>query len=339
MAQGLLALERIDCFICTKENRGILRCEGCLKTFCMSHIMEHRQELAKTLENMEYKRDLVQQSLLQYMDKESVHHPLLADINRWKNSSIEKIHAIAEEARENLLKITSCRTNDLNTQLKDLTDKLRQSRVKDDFLEADLEDWKRRLTELDDEVKYLVTLRLHEDPFTPLIQRIAVEYESVSECFQQTSGHVNFQENGRIVVKDSTNGYTEVRGKREYRTGNHTLIFRIEKLDQGGWIFIGINSKAAPLQQNSWNASSSYGWQNHGYSIRAGSAVQGQGSEAIQNDRIKIVLDCDQQLLFLTNERINQTYELQVDTDRCPFPWQTHLNLYQSRASIRILPE
>ncbi|CAF4798517.1 unnamed protein product [Rotaria socialis] len=110
----------------------------------------------------------------------------------------------------------------------------------------------------------------------------------------------------------------------------------IEKLS--GWILFGIISKLTPLQEHSYSSPSCYGWYNGDHFVyRNGENVGGQGHDAIENDIIQFSINCDQRLIRLTNERTNRTLELSVDIDKCPFPWQFHLNLNLVPTRIRIL--
>jgi len=70
------------------------------------------------------------------------------------------------------------------------------------------------------------------------------------------------KKNGQFVVRDDSPNHTEICGKREYNTGRYQLHFRIERLDQKGWIFFGTISKSPPMRTVSLFSSSSYGWSN-----------------------------------------------------------------------------
>jgi hypothetical protein len=41
------------------------KCGGCLKDFCYNHLLEHRQELNKQLDEIEINCDLIRQSINQ----------------------------------------------------------------------------------------------------------------------------------------------------------------------------------------------------------------------------------------------------------------------------------
>ena len=55
------------------------------------------------------------------------------------------------------------------------------------------------------------------------------------------------------------------------------------------------------------------------------------------NDIINLIFDCDNQKISMINERTNARYELTVNTNYCPFPWQLHVNLSEPQSRVRIL--
>ncbi|CAF1314502.1 unnamed protein product [Rotaria sordida] len=180
------------------------------------------------------------------------------------------------------------------------------------------------------------------------LQRQEFEYCNAADCGiqdgddqtiieQKLTQYKPSPQSGKVVVvQDGPYNYTEVRGKNEYTTGHRTLCFKIEQLN--GWSLFGIISKSSPLQEHSYSSPSCYGWYNGDYFVyRNGQSVGGQGHDAVENDIVNLTIDCDHRLIRLINERTNRTLELLVDIDKCPFPWQLHLNLNLAPTRIRIL--
>ncbi len=94
------------------------------------------------------------------------------------------------------------------------------------------------------------------------------------------------------------------------------------------------------MQINSYQSPSSYGWSNRSQIFGAGlTGLTGreQNGDAAQNDIIMLVIDCEQRKIELKNERSNRIMELPVDINKCPFPWQLHLNLHEANTRVRIL--
>jgi sugar lactone lactonase YvrE len=161
------------CATCSK-GKAILKCEGCMQTFCYNHVIDHRQELNKQLEDVEVTCDLIQDTLSKQTTN-SQKHPLMQKINEWEHDSIEKIRQTAEEARQLLIKHTVGRIAEIDVKLNNVTNQIRQSRQENDFFETDLRQWKENLTKIQEELHHKPsTITVREDS-TPLVTKIYVD--------------------------------------------------------------------------------------------------------------------------------------------------------------------
>jgi hypothetical protein len=160
------------CFTCGKVI-GRVKCEGCSKIFCVNDFEGHQQELSKQLEEVEVTRDLFRQSLTEKIT-DSRKHPLIEQIDKWENKSINKVRQTAEEVRQILIKNIA----ELNTKLEDrlskLTNQLRQSREAKDFFETELNQWRGELTQMKNELIKPSTITIRQGP-APLVAIINVE--------------------------------------------------------------------------------------------------------------------------------------------------------------------
>ena len=162
------------CAICNKE-KATLRCGGCSKDFCFSHVADHRQELSKQLDEVEVTRDLFRQTLTE-QTSQSQNHPLIQQIDKWERESINKIRRTAEEARQRLSQHTTGHIAEIEMQLNKLTGQLRQSRQEDDFFETDLSRWKRELIRLVEALNKPSNINVRQDP-VPLVMKIVVDVQ------------------------------------------------------------------------------------------------------------------------------------------------------------------
>ena len=143
-----------------------------------------------------------------------------------------------------------------------------RGRENNDFIETDLLAWTKKLNQLKEELIIPPTVVVHEG-FDKLISNIRVYALNGEEVFERSSGNIDFNENGKVVcVKNNSDVYTEVRGRCEYSTGQHTISLKAEELH--GWILIGIITKSAPLQIHSYTSPSCYGWYNGQAFVYAG---------------------------------------------------------------------
>ena len=325
---------KVLCVVCNKS-KGIFKCEGCSKIFCLKHSTDHRNELSKQLEEIEASHNLVQQILCQQTE-DPRQHPLLKKINQWEEESIVQIRQAAEEAREKLLRIMMEPTTKIKQELKSLSDQLRQSHEDNDFIESDLQQWTQKLDALKKELLNPTTFIVRENSAT-LVAKLHVDHNNASDVFERVCGKAEIKDDQRLIVKDSSTGHTELRGRKEYLSGEHILRFQIEHLSGNPWIFFGIISKSEPMRINSYSSQSTYGWGTTNQIYAAGRCQNNSSCDAVQNDIITLLINCDQRRIQLKNERTQRELQMPVDMNVCPFPWQFHLNVFAPFTSVRIL--
>jgi hypothetical protein len=167
-----MATSKGRCVTCGKE-KAILKCEGCMETFCYNHVMDHRQELSRQLDEVEVIRDTIRQTLTQQI-AEPKKHALIEQIDEWERKSIKKIRQTAEEARQMLVEHTAKYNTDIEVKLNKLTNQLRASRQENDFFETDLHRWKHALAQLNEELTKPSNIKIKHHP-TPLVEKISVD--------------------------------------------------------------------------------------------------------------------------------------------------------------------
>ncbi|UJR15387.1 hypothetical protein I4U23_002335 [Adineta vaga] len=327
------------CANCNIE-KGIFQCRGCSQVFCMQHTTNHHQNVIQQLDEVEQTHNLVKKTLVQEMAEPAssvkiLYDELINKIDNWQEESIKKIQIAAKEAKNDLFQYTIGRVRVAESNLEQLTNELQQARKKFDFIETDLREWNEKLNQLKTELTNLPTVTVYED-YSTLISNIRVNRLDGKESFERSCGNADFEDNNNVVyIKKGQDIYTEVRGKCQYVTGKHIINLHVEQLT--GWILFGIISESTPLQIHSYVSPSCYGWYNgSGFVYAGGQCTGGIGSDVVQSDTIQLVIDCDNRLIRLINARSGQTLELSVDIEKCPFPWQLHLNLNEKPTRIRI---
>jgi hypothetical protein len=168
-----MTIGKARCATCSKE-KAILKCEGCLQTFCFNHVADHRQELNKQLEDVEVTCDLIRERLTE-QTTDSQKHPLLQKINEWEENSIDKIRTTAEEARQLLIKHTIGHIAEIEGKLSKVANQIRQSRQENDFFETDVRQWKDNLTKIKEELPIKPSnITLRQDP-THIVTKIYLD--------------------------------------------------------------------------------------------------------------------------------------------------------------------
>ena len=168
---------RTRCVTCGKDNKATFTCRGCLEDFCYNHITDHRQDLSKQLDDIEVTRDLFRQTLTQHTQQPHKHISI-QQINDWEYKSIKKIQQTAEEARQTLFEYTVGHIKQIEIDLNNLTDELRESRKENDFFETDLRQWNEQLNRLTKELNQPSNVYFRQES-TSLINKFSIY---VSTC-------------------------------------------------------------------------------------------------------------------------------------------------------------
>jgi len=348
---------------CTKCDKGggVTTCDGCQQSFCIKHIIEHRQELAMQLDNVGQEHDLFLRDLTQ----ENFVHPLLIRIDEWEQESITKIQVAAEAARADLRQLLSQNKNELKVSVDKITNEMHSCREKDDYTESDLFKWMEQLKELRKLLETQLNIEVVEDenPSTS-IYMINVHEQQLShvsfipneksagnrnvacpevpvlthEKFRNFVGRVSLSEDGLLATClgtywDGSNVY----GTRLYSSGRHTIHFRVEYKGSNN-LFFGIKTISYNMPVQTLTSPYAYGW------WELNQAIESVNGHRVHNDRnirtgdeVTMTLDCDNRQIRFEHHRINMTTHLSVELEKCPFPWKILVTLRSTGDSIRIL--
>jgi hypothetical protein len=331
--------EKAPCVTCGKVI-GMFTCRGCQKHFCTPHVVEHRQELDKQMDELTLDHDRFRQNLIE-QTTESRLHPLMKQIDEWEQQYIDNIHRAADDARKKLRNTISEHTTKVTRALTTIADELCKAREDDNFFETDLKKWMEKLDQLKKDLAHPPNIEILEEnngdiPFIAKILPVVLP----KEAFRRLIGNIEIEARGQVIFKKQSNSYATARGNNEYVSGQHRFRFKIEEYHANKWIFIGIISKDVALQETSYNNRSSYGWAGSNQVYLDGAhhnGFNGYKSDIEKNDIVELLVDCDQRMIRLTNERSRSVYELRIETSKCPFPWQLNFNLYYLNDRIRIL--
>ncbi|CAF1599270.1 unnamed protein product, partial [Adineta ricciae] len=186
---------KVQCVTCAKD-KGTVQCHGCSQSFCFKHLTDHRQQLSQQFDEIQMTRDLLRQTLTEYSNN-SQKHPLINEIDRWEQHSINLIRKTAEEARQKMQKHTTEHLSKMEKKLNDLTKQLREGREDDDFVEIDLQQWNQQLTQINEELLKPTNIKVKQSS-TPLITMINVEI--VDKETTNISANTKWMQNGVTVA-------------------------------------------------------------------------------------------------------------------------------------------
>ncbi|CAF1102948.1 unnamed protein product [Didymodactylos carnosus] len=184
-----------------------------------------------------------------------------------------------------------------------------------------------------------------EVQFTKLIRQLGFEQEQITlEKFSKIFGGVKIEDDGKSVIHDGNgSSHSEIRGEKLYSYGIHRVQLKIEKMRSNYWIFIGIiSSTQTQMQLDSFHSPTAYGWAASKLCVylngqRHDDSYESYDGDLCEQDTVDLVINCDKGKIQLLNRRTSKSYEIQIDANYCPKPWQLHLNLYYIDDKVRLL--
>ena len=338
-----------------------MTCNGCKRTFCVKHVLEHRQELADQLDGIMQEHNLLQQEVGQSSDE----HPLLKSINKWEKESITKIQVAAEAARVDLQQILDRSKTQLSKACSDIVVNLHSSREADDFSENDLNRWMKQLEELKSEIASPSSIQLIEDERS-VIRLITTQEKAAlrnnstliantnpfvssssnfntHERFSRVLGPVTLREGGLLATLNRHFTYGYILGQQHYSAGRQIVRFRIDQTHIPYNIFLGCISSQLTDKKIRCNSEFVAGWfgcdkvYRHG-SLNINAEVHGyRSNEIVKNDVLHLIFDCQHRQIELFHERTDKRHTIRVDVHKTPFPWQLLVILCRENDSVRIL--
>lgn len=150
------------CHTCApKQTIGITSCHGCQCHFCRKHFNEHRDQLSESLSTIVDLHDQILQDLktrINHTSKEQLNNDemskLLRQIDEWEDATINACHRAADEVHVSVKQLfdTTVENNSLTEQLPFVAKELEEQQQIENFVERDLERWKKQLEELKNDI-------------------------------------------------------------------------------------------------------------------------------------------------------------------------------------------
>ncbi len=325
------------------EQTGVAQCEGCQQTFCSNHFNHHRQRLSEEIDLIIGEHDQLKNTLIEKSNNLQSHR-LIQKINDWEKESIQIIQKKAVELRHNLMQLEITRADELSQKLQSFAEQLNKSREQSDYIETDLQKWKKYLEDLQSNLASPSAIDINRHENIPIISKPYIDVKITNDSFERVfENSIRLQEDGKVVVYEGSGGYKEIRGKTKYQFGCHQIHILIEH-PRNLWTFLGINSESTALQSASYKAPSAYGWCSGKFIYTKGqcgldfSIFPNNLIEMKSNDVITLTFDCDNHKISMTNSRTKAKHNLTVDIHSCRLPWQLHVILREPKSRVRILP-
>lgn len=318
---------RTSCVACGQV-AGIFTCRGCGDSFCLRHTNEHRDAMDRQMNQIMQTHGQLKQSVVD-QTTEQLCQSFLQQIERWEQQSMNKIRQVAKEVREQVLSCVRQRTDTFKEKLALLTQQLSRAKQDGEYFEHDIRDWTDRLHKLQETFKEQQKLQIsYERSNTPFISKITLNDVS-DDGFTPSYAAMNYQKSLSNYGED----YADGRDTGEYSTGVRSLRFKIEQYGPTSVVLFGIISKRSSEGSTPYDNPTLYGWGEKNMVYRGGDAqpnVDGYRTDIQTDDILMLTIDCDRETITLKNERSYRSYVLEVDLNKCPFPWLPNVRFISS---------
>ncbi|CAM4761826.1 unnamed protein product [Rotaria magnacalcarata] len=321
--------QNISCATCGKT-AGIFTCRGCSENFCLPHTNDHRAAIEKQMDHITRIHDQFKQAI-SGPSTEEFQQSLMQQIGRWEQESIRKIQEVANDTRQKLSIIVRDRTENIKDKVAQITAQLKRARQDGEFFENDLKEWSDKLKKfqplLTKQQKIKVNVDKNSIPFISKISLHDLSNDSILQSLTDPSYETNYDDD----IQDECEDYSDIKEQAEYSDGEHSIRFKIDQYDRNSLILFGITSKDASDITNPFDNPTLYGWTGENGVYRAGELYQnyrGYKSDIQTDDIFMLGINCDREIITLTNERTRQRYELGIDTTKCPLPWQPSVRFF-----------
>ncbi|UJR11741.1 hypothetical protein I4U23_015922 [Adineta vaga] len=152
---------KIQCFKCQKYKKITIPCRGCSKEFCQADWIEHQQILNEELNVIINNYDQFRQKINEH-DQNLQNSSLIERIDQWERNSIRIIQQRAEKCRQRA--VQHCKTNfkQIEQKLSELSEEIKDIQRENEFNEIDLNDLKRKLNEINEELNNPSNISIEE---------------------------------------------------------------------------------------------------------------------------------------------------------------------------------
>lgn len=165
---------------------------------------------------------------------------------------------------------------------------------------------------------------------TPIKPNISTEYPIPSEHNTPIKPNILTENKKKNEYLPSRSNYSENPTGDRYSSGKHTLRYKIDSFDPNSSVDFGIISNKKGIELHQRESTTFYGWKDDDIVCRGVVSEKNYGgyqSDFQTNDIYQLVIDCDQRKIRIKNERTAISYDLLVDTTKCPLPWQPHVRI------------
>jgi len=153
------------CFMCNKEP-GRMHCTGCDQYFCRKDFKTHQDEMVTEMEKIVEERNRLQDAINNSKPNNDQQSPLIEQIEKWKNSTMEKIKRVAAQAHQQAIEILNAKRTKITTDFKSFSQELIHLKESENYVEHDLEQLNQMIKKFKEDLKQSTqptTIEIHTE--------------------------------------------------------------------------------------------------------------------------------------------------------------------------------
>jgi uncharacterized phage infection (PIP) family protein YhgE len=153
------------CSLCKKQ-AGPMHCTGCDAYFCAKDFRSHREGLFTEMDGVVEQRNQLQDKINKAAQLNVQHSPLIAKINEWQETIIEKVKQVAAQAREQVVQLLNSKQLNITTEFRTFSQELVDLKETENFVEHDLTRLRQMIEQFHHDLKESVqptTVELHTE--------------------------------------------------------------------------------------------------------------------------------------------------------------------------------
>jgi len=111
---------------------------GCNECFCWKDLKTHYESMVTEMDKIVEERNCLQDAINNEIQCNEQQSPLIAQIDEWQNSTIEKIKQVAAQARQQTIHLLNAKRMTINTEFENFSQELKHLKESGNYVEQDL---------------------------------------------------------------------------------------------------------------------------------------------------------------------------------------------------------
>jgi uncharacterized phage infection (PIP) family protein YhgE len=120
------------------KDLGPMYCTGCDHYFCWKDFKIHREGMFTEMDKIVEARNHLQDEINNGTQGNNQKSPLLDQIDKWRDSTIERVKQVATQARQQAIQLLDAKQTKINTDFKSFSQELARLKETENYVEHDL---------------------------------------------------------------------------------------------------------------------------------------------------------------------------------------------------------